>query len=362
MGEFGSGDGLAGPTRGGEILGHGFVEADTFAGQEVGVGHLRQQSVAEPEGARPIVGLQNPVGDGLSSCFDQDVVAESGHGREQSIVRPRTGHGCDTKDPLRLRSERRDTGNQDVPQGSRDEVRGRSLAHTGVASEQLFREEGIALGTRMDSLDEPAGRLPSEDSGQLTALLLEVKRAELDPPDIRQAGKFGEAEEQGMTPDEVVSPVRPNDEDAIHPEIPGEKREEVAGRRVAPMEILEPDHERPRGAEARDQGKGQLEQASLPGRRGSCGRGHGGGRDSRVRVAGLDREVRREVGDQRDKCRADLAHHRRELGWRQLGSELPEGCEERPVRQSVAAEIDAAPDQDASVGPSGVLGELGDET
>jgi hypothetical protein len=252
VGELGGADVLAARDRVHEVFGDGRVKPDALAGQEIGVGDLGQQCMPEAIGSVPFVDLEDLPGNGLARRLNQDVLFETRDRCEKAIVDARTGDRCDTEDALRHPAEGRDSGEEDVSERARDEF---AAAAVGLVfgGEEFFREERVALGARVDPFDEAAGRFSAQDARELCPLFVEPKWLQFDPLDVRQAGELGQADEERMTALQVVAPVGAHEKDWVSTEVAGEEREQVTARGVAPVEILEDDHQRPVCAHARDE-------------------------------------------------------------------------------------------------------------
>ena len=113
---------------------------------------------------------------------------------------------------------------------------------------------------------------------------------------------------------------------------------EIACRRIAPVEILERDHQRPLACEARDQGQEELEQAALP----AGGRNRTGGCPGRGSPPSWHLEERRELRNEAHELRADVADDGAELYRPDFVAEAAEGLG-TGRRQAVPAEVDAPP-------------------
>ena len=120
------------------------------------------------------------------------------------------------------------------------------------------------------------------------------------------------------------------------------------------MKVLQDEDERPIAAQAVDESEGELEQPSLVGRAPAEAEAGGSGPCQRPRRRPPPR-IHRAASRKRAKPGATATSSgptsprsgRERLGL-QLAAERPQRLEERPVRNALATEIDAAADQHAS--------------
>ena len=218
----------------------------------------------------------------------------------------------------------------------------------------------------MDPLHDAARRPVAEDGRELFALLAEIERPEIQPLHRGIPGDLGQPDEERVAALDVLGAERRHDHDASLREVTGQEPQEVAGRGIAPVQILEHEDERSVAAQAIDQGERELEQPGLIGRatgRRRSGAGSDGiGGDTRCggALVGWCQEAGETRGD-RDELRPDLAEERGEGVGLQLSTECPERLEERAIRNAFAAQIHAATDEDPGPGLSGSGGKLVDQ-
>ena len=345
--------------------GDGPMETLALAGQEFGKHDLREQSVAEPVRGGSLVDLEDAASDALAHSFLHVVCTAARDGDQQVVVGSRPGDGHDPEQPLRPVRQGGDPTGEDVAQGRWYRVTMSASAlddHVGLCRsldpgrEDLLREERVALGAEVDPLGESAFGTMTEDARQLEALLLQVEWSQVDPLDVAVSAGLGQLHEERMTQLERLCPERPDHHDPPSTEVSDDEREQVPRRGIAPVEVFQDEDQGSVRTEALQQRERQLEQPSLI-RRARRGRG----RVCRRRwVGGCVEEPAEPRGDGGEAC-ARLAEELAQRRWVELVAEHPEGFEERAVRQALAAEIDAAAEEDANARLSGRVGELGEE-
>ena len=138
---------------------------------------------------------------------------------------------------------------------------------------------------------------------------------------------------------EVVGPDGRHDRESLGAQVAGQEGEQVAGRRVGPVEVLDDEDDGGRGAEPPEQAEEPLEDPALepvaPRKRGKL----------RLRPVG-------QLGDEPGELGRRRPDRVTQLPSRDLGDQRPEDLDDRAERQAVVAERDAAPGQDQRVGPS----------
>ena len=177
-----SGQRLRGPARGrpvrgelggrggrgaGQLPGQAGVQVFALAGQDRGVDGFGQQRVAEPEGARGLVGDQDFVLDGLAQTVAHVGFGDRGERAEQRVTDVAPGRGGQPQQALGRGVEPGDALQQQVAQAARQRA--------GVAGgEELFGEEGVAFGAGHDGVGQRGrecggqGRAGGEQRDQLS--------------------------------------------------------------------------------------------------------------------------------------------------------------------------------------------------
>ena len=195
----------------------------------------------------------------------------------------------------------------------------------------------------MDRLDEPHIEVVTGDRAELLGRLAPVERHEREPLHATGSFELGQERQQRVATMELVGAVREQEHHRDVAQVPDEEPEQVAGRAVGPMQVLDDEHDRrPRG-QALEDPEEQLEQATLAravAQATGCvpaGSGHGP-----------------EVGDQPSELGATLAQDDVELLGVGPTDEPTQGFGDRGVGHRTLTEVDAPAEQD-----DGTLG-LGD--
>ena len=157
--------------------------------------------------------------------------------------------------------------------------------------------------------------------------------------DVRPPGQLGQQRAQRVAPVQVVAPVGDDERDRGRRRRPGQERDQVAGRAVGPVRVLD------------DQ-----EDGATPGQVGQHA-AHG------LERRGLAGEL---VGPAADgEGRAEVLGLGTERGLRLLGAqaldEVGQRLDDRGVRHAAHVEVQAAAEQHLHVGGAGPLGQRGDE-
>ena len=141
-------------------LGERQVQRGPLAGEQVGVGGLLQQRVAE----RVAVGVldEHVLRHGLAQRLDQRRLGQPGHRREQAVARAPAGRGGHAQHAARVVGQRLQPQVEDVAQVRRQRP-GRGVRRR----EQLLGEEGVALAARVQPRDEVRRRGVAEDARHL---------------------------------------------------------------------------------------------------------------------------------------------------------------------------------------------------
>ena len=219
-------------------------------------------------------------------------------------------------------------------------------------------KNGLPPDRSVDPLGEIAGHATAEDPGELLALLLEAERRQLEALHVAVPAELGEADEERIATLQVVGPESPDEQDPSAPQVAHEEHEQVPRRRVAPMEVLEGDHERAFRAQPFDEGEGQLKEPCLV-RRARRGRRRSRGNRSCPVLARLEElgEARRDAHE----LDGDVPEQLAQVGWREFLAEVPQDLEEGTVRQALATEVETGAHEHAGPRLPGAFAELRDE-
>ncbi len=242
---------------GGQRLRKRQVEGRPLAGKQVGVDALGEQRVAE--GVCLVLTLldQDLMADGFSEGFREPGFGKVRDGREER-VRDTASRGCGyAEQPLRGRRQRLDPDHQRVTDGG-----GKALS-IGRGGEQLFAEERVAFG----ALEQPRGELGigrrSQDPLDLSPKLRGGERLELEHLHPAEALVFSEERAKGMLSMQLVAAVRADHEQRLVARVADQKRQQVAGRAVGPVQVLDREHEWTFGAQVDEQRAKLLEHQGL---------------------------------------------------------------------------------------------------
>jgi hypothetical protein len=220
------------------------VQPDPLTGQQVRVDRFLQEGV--PEGV-PVVPVRHDhvMRHRLAQCL-LDLRRRQADGRPEQRVRHTTacdgGHPCDVLDAGREPLEPRE---QDVGQllGQRDAAAPSGERVVG-GRQQFLRVVGVALGPAPDVLDHGLGNVAAVQHAEVVAELRDVERLHVEPLDPRQPDQLGEQRPQGVTAMQVVRAVRAHDEQPLVREPGQHEPQQVAGRRVGPVQVLEHEQHR----------------------------------------------------------------------------------------------------------------------
>ena len=238
------------------------VEPPLLPGEQLRGDDLGQERVAVAVRRAALVDGQDLAPDRLADCRLELLRRPARDIGKQVVVGEGARDRRDPHHPERIGREPGQAAQQDVPDRRRDAAR---LPLRGHRRCELLGEERIALGAGVDALQQRRLRRPAEDLGEHLALVGPAQRPELDPGDVRPAGELGEADEERVAVLEVVGPERADQQEAAAAHRPDDEDEEVARCRVAPVEVLEDQHERAIRGEPVHQRQRQLEQAVLVG-------------------------------------------------------------------------------------------------
>ncbi|HXI82167.1 MAG TPA: hypothetical protein VNM34_15270 [Verrucomicrobiae bacterium] len=203
-----------------------------------------------------------------------------GHGREDVVACGQTCHGNHAQQISGRRGEGTDPGQQRLPEGETD-----ALLAPLRDGEELLGEEGIAATAVVEARHERAIRWMAQDARQLIVYLDPGERGELEALDLSAPPQLGEQGQERMAFIELVGAIRPDHHHPSLGEVAYQEAEQVAGRPIGPVKVLQRDDGDGIGGDSLDQPE-HLEVE--PGLRRQL---EGGGR----RIAG---SVRLEVGNE----------------------------------------------------------------
>ncbi len=261
------------------------------------------------------------------------------HGRQDVVLDLPPADGARPQHGGRLGRHVLDSGDDGVPQ-----LRGHGrLGILGEGGGQLLDEQGVAVG----ALDDARGQLGGRGGGQQRAEQLgDVAGAEALEGELQGAPppELGGQSPQRVAGRHVVAAVGGHQQDGQRAGVGGEQRHEVERGPVGPVQVLDDEHERPRGHEPLDDGEQQLEQPRLPERVAGAA---AGGRRCRLSPGVEQRPQRRQRGGP--------------LVGGEVAGEGAQDVEQGCVRQPALFQVEALPDEHPSPPPPGVRPGLADE-
>jgi hypothetical protein len=251
--------GAAGPLRvGRDGRGHLAVEAGPFTREQVGVGDLAEQGVAELVVVVTGPGRQQLGGDRLPERLVEPPLVVTGNGGEQPVRRPPADHrGHPERLPGRLR---------DLLDPAPQQIRGGGWQLSGPGGhgrQQLLGEERVALGAGEHAVDHVGRRLAADNRGHLRGRLRPVEPCDLHAPGPGTAELGQERPEPGAAG--LVAAVGDQHHDPLVAQVAGQVGEQVPGRAVGPVDVLHHQHERGLLGQGGQQAEHELEQPDLVG-------------------------------------------------------------------------------------------------
>ncbi len=247
-----------------------------------------QQQVMLPGGAQPGV---------------EDVGRSLDGGGEQTMADPAPADGGCPDDLLGALVEAIEAGEQQLVEDRR---------HVAVAGHggQLLGEERIAVGAFQHGAHQPVRWLCPEDAAQLLGDVAGTERCQAQVFDALGTLELGEQPAHRIAALEIVGAVRRHQQHAGKLRAAGENGEQIAGRSVGPVDVLDDEHHRP--------------------------------------LAGQPAQCRRQRLRRPFACSRGIA-------------ELGEHLVDRRVRCTTVGDVEALPGQHHRPGGRGALGHLGDE-
>ena len=336
-----------------EAAREGGVQARPLAREQVVVDGLLEQRVAERvvlvAGTR--LGHQDVLADGFAQRGVQGLGVDARRVHEQVRVDVLARGGGHAQDLLGRVGQARDAGEQDVAE------RRRKLGRAGVPrrAQELLGEERVPVGPRVDRLDEARLDLVSVDRPELRGELGSVEATQVQPLDPAGAVELGEERQQRVAAVQLVRPVGHEEHDAGVAQVPDEEREQVAGRPVGPVQVLDDEEDRRPFGEPLQQREDVLEQRPL-------GRAHverpGGRCDGGLRLGPALAVARQQVGDQAGEAGSPGAGDPLEVVRRHAACPGPQRLDDRPERDPAVADVHASARQDERALAAGDIGQL----
>ena len=318
------------------------VIAGALARKELAVDDLLEERV--PEGqvrvGRSAGRDQDPAVDDLSERLTHDGRAELRDRGEQVVIDPGPRSRGDAEDLLALLGDRRHPRQDHVSEPRRQ----LAVPRLPGGGEDLLGVERVPVRPGPDPVDEVPGRRDSQLVGQQARQFVAIEPPEVDPVDPLGAFELGDIGRHDVARIEFVGPQGGDNEDAGIAQVPRQEREQVTGRRVSPLDVLDDQDQRRDTGQPLNDAEDELEQPPLG-----------------EPVVGPWVEARREgsgwIGVDPIRSWPDLRHQPRQLasvGPEERGDragidvtqQRPEGLDEGRVWQPAGAEREAATDQD----------------
>jgi hypothetical protein len=330
-----------------DLLGDGPMHPLTLPRQQVVVGHLLEESVAEAVArARD----QHLALDGTPERRVERIVGQPGHRRQQLVVDRLSRSGRDGQHGASGIRQGPEAGQQDLAEGRRE------AAQVGPAlrGEELLDEEGIAVGPLVDALRHGAlGRRPQDRRRQRTRLG-RVEAVEVDPLRPARAFQLRQPGPHRVPAVELVRSDRQRQADSLGAHGPDQVRDRIPGGRVGPVQVLDHEQQRLQVAQAVDHAQDGLEQPRL---RPLGARIDADGRARDHARRRFRRERRHEPGELRTVGPDHLGSR---LG-RQVVGEPAQRLDQRAIREAALPDVGARAADDAHVQALREGGQLGDE-
>ena len=284
----------------------------TLAGEQLVIHGFARQRVAEA--ASVAFEHQDLVGDSLAQRLADLTDRASGHGGQQPIIDRAADQGCLTQHGLDRSWKPADACEDGVANG------GGECTRTCPDREQLLGVERVAVGAGQNIVDDRVSRHPTGDARQKDRQLTTSHPGDVHVLHHRVAGQLVEHRLYRVTTMDVVGAVTDHQRNFRRAQVAGQERDEVAGRPVGPVQVLDR-HEQPGRAFAHglEQGQGLLEDRP------------------RTHVAPAT-----STGQQRQQLGCDLVQQRLEQLCTERRPQPAENLDERSMRDPDVAQIDAA--------------------
>jgi hypothetical protein len=254
--QLGSG-GTAGEAGvGAQGFGERQVQRGPLTRQQVGVGGLLQQGVAE--GVAVAVVDEHVVRHGGPQRIEERGLGQVGDGGEQPMPGPPAGRRGHAQHRACILRQRLHAQAQDVAQGGRQRAR-RAVG----GGQQLLDEERVALAARVQARDELRFGGAAEDPRHLRRELRRRERLELDALNQLAALLFGQERAQRMAAMELVAAIGAHDQQALVVQPTQQRRQELERGTVGPVQVLDGEQHGRLGGQPVEQRAQEPEQARL---------------------------------------------------------------------------------------------------
>ena len=313
--------------------------------QQVAVDGLAQQGVPE-DVAFGAVRHEQLVRDRLADRGLVFVRLQPRRGLDQLVVRLAAGHRGGAEHPLRGVGHLLDPAEQQGGQPGREgaAVVGAAADRGGDAEgggEQFLGVVGVAFGPGHDVIEHGGVDAHRGGGGQVFGQGRGIQRRQVDGDDAGQPLQFGRQRPERMAPVQVVAPVAADQRDPFPVQHPGQEGDQVPGRGVGPVQVLQHEQDRGGGRELGEQAEHAAEHL-LPGQAGPV----------LVRLLAVPALGQQPVqGRARAECVADparLGGTAQRVGQRQVGNAV--------------AQLGAVAGQHGEAAPGGECDGLADES
>ncbi len=146
--------------------------------------------------------------------------------------------------------------------GSRAGARGCGRGSSAAAASSSAKN-ALPSERRDDGVDQGRARGRAGDAGQQLDELATLEPRQVDALDARLALGLGQPRRQRMAAMQFVAPEGRDHEQSLVAGVAGQEGEQVAGRTVGPVQVLDDEQDRVRLAEPAEQPQGALEDAGL---------------------------------------------------------------------------------------------------
>ncbi len=167
----------------------------------------------------------------------EDVGGDLDGGGQQPVADPASADGSRPHDLLGALVESIEAGEQQF-------VERRWHVPLAGGGGELFGEERVAVGPFQHGTDQPIRWLRPEDAAELLGDVAGTEGCQPDVVDALDPLEFGEQPAQWIAALQVVGAVRRHQQHAGKLRASGENRQQIAGRSVRPMDVLDDEHDR----------------------------------------------------------------------------------------------------------------------
>ncbi len=213
--------------------GHCRMQRQSFAGQKLVIDRFLQEAVAELHDL-VVARLQQMTVDRLPQRRGDLSLLHSRHDPEDVVSRGLTGYGDHAQEVSRRRGETTDPGEEHLSKREAD-----ALVAPFSDGEELLGEERIAPSALVEASDKGASGGLAQDARQLSVNFAWREPGQLESLDLSAAIQLGEQGQEWMALVHLVSAVRPDHHHTAMGEVSHQELEQIAGRSIRPMKVLQ---------------------------------------------------------------------------------------------------------------------------